>query len=82
MAHLSKQEVIAKIRAVLAKHGVASDVKLSECEGFKQIDVELGYEHIDNDQLINELHDILWKNTADVEICPCRDVFSSNKTYL
>lgn len=83
MAHFSKEQVVAKIRAVLAKHH-AYNVRLSQCEGFEhKIDVELGYDHIENDQLINELCSILWNDTADVKISPCLEtIFKGNKTYL
>lgn len=84
MAHFNKQQLVAQIRQVLGEHGALGSVQISQCEGFEyKVDVELGYAHIDNDRLVNDLFNILRNNTADVEISPCREVFFKGiKTYL
>lgn len=81
MAHLSKQEVINKIRNVLSAHGAYAKLSTTPCNP-NEINIELGMANIDNDQLIDDLNSILWNDTSDVEICPCREVFARDKNYL
>lgn len=80
MAHLTKQEVISKIKEVLTAHGAVA--MLSSFANSNDINVELGYENIDNDKLIDDLLSILWKDTSDVEINPCRSAYGEGKRYL
>lgn len=84
MAQLSKEQVVAKIRQVLAKHGAGHDVRLSSTPAIRghEIHVELGFTHIDNDELIDDLNAILWNDTSEVEVCPCREVHAQGKVYL
>ena len=78
MAHLTKAEVVAKIKDVLSAHGVWAQITTTALFP-NELCVELGYKNIENDPLINDLNRILWNDTAPVSISPCREVITQQQ---